>query len=82
MASHGVDFLNKIGYIRLKKQANDIGVCESTIRDWIKQGLTCYRPSRRLVLIKRTDLDEFLSKFRDDKNQVKDLVDSIMKDMA
>ena len=74
--------MSNIEYIRLNALAAQIGVCERTIRDWIKQGLTCYRPSRRLVLIKRTDLDEFLSKFRDDKNQVKDLVDSIMKDMA
>lgn len=74
--------MSNIGYVRINKIARDIGVCERTVRDWIKQGLTCYRPSRRLVLIKRTDLDEFLSKFRDDKNQVKDLVDSIIKDMA
>jgi len=75
-------FMSDTGYIRLNKLSKDIGVCERTVRDWIKQGLICYRPSRRLVLIKQKDLDAFLSKFRDDKSQVDNLVDSITKDMA
>ncbi len=74
--------MNNIGYVRLNKIAKDIGVCERTVRDWIKQGLICYRPSRRLVLIKRADLDDFLSKFKDDKNRIDNLVDQVMEDMA
>ena len=74
--------MSNTGYIRLNNLSKDIGVCERTIRDWIKQGLVCYRLSRRLVLIKRTDLDEFLSKFRDDKNMIDNIVDQVMEDMA
>jgi len=69
-------------YIRLNNLAEEIGICRRTIRDWIKRGLTCYRPSRRLVLIKRTDLDEFLSKYKDDQNQIDELVDQIVKDVV
>jgi len=81
-ASHGVDFLNDCRYIRLKDLAEEIGICQRTIRDWIKRGLICYRPSRRLVLIKRTDLDEFLSKYKDDQNQIDELVDQIVEDVV
>jgi len=69
-------------YIRLNNLAEEIGVCQRTIRGWIKRGLTCYRPSRRLVLIKRRDLDEFLSKHKDDRNQIDELVDQIVKDVV
>jgi len=74
--------MDNTGYMRLGNLAADIGVCERTVRDWIKQGLTCYRPSRRLVLIKRQDLDEFMAKFKDDKNQIDELVDHIVEDLA
>ena len=69
------------GYLRISEIAKDIGVCERTIRDWTKRGLVCYRVSRRLVLIKKSDLDEFLSQFKDDKNIINDLVDEIMQDL-
>jgi len=74
--------MNNTGYIRLNNLAKDIGVCERTIRDWIKQGLPCYRLSRRLVLIKRTDLDKFMDLFKDDKNQLNELVDQVMEDLV
>jgi len=74
--------MSNTGYIRLNKLSQDIGVCERTIRGWIRQGLTCYRPSRRLVLIKRTDLDVFLSKYKDDQRQIDDLVDQIIEDVV
>lgn len=74
--------MNNTGYIRLNKIAEDIGVCERTIRGWIKQGLTCYRPSRRLVLIKKKDLDAFLAKFKDDQNRIDVMVDQILEDVV
>ena len=74
--------MSNTGYIRLNNLARDIGVCERTVRDWIKQGLTCYRPSRRLTLIKRTDLDKFMARFKDDKNQIDELVDHITEGLV
>ena len=76
------NFMSNVEYIRLNRLAKDLCVCERTIRDWISRGLTCYRPSRRLVLIKRTDLDHFLARFKDDKNQIDELVDHITEDLV
>jgi len=67
--------------MRISKVAKDIGVCERTVRDWIRKGLVCYRPSRRLVLIKKSDLDEFMAKFKNKNNLLNDIVDEVMKDL-
>ena len=69
------------GYIRIKELAEDIGVHRKTIQGWIKKGLPCYRPSHRLVLIKKSDLDEFLGQFKNKRNSVDDIVDSVVKDL-
>ena len=70
------------GYMRITSVAKDIGVHERTVRDWIKKGLICYRPSQRLVLIKRSDLDKFMKKFKVKKTDIDDLVESVMKDLV
>ena len=69
------------GYMRITSIAKDIGVHERTVRDWIKKGLICYRPSKRLVLIKRDDLNKFMNKFKVKKADLEELVESIAEDL-
>ena len=69
------------GYIRINDLANDIGVNPKTVAEWIKSGLICYRPSQRMVLVKQSDLDKFMKKFRSKRTDIDEIVENITKDL-
>jgi len=51
------------------------GVSPRTFRDWLKMGLVHSRLPSGTILVKYSDIDEFLTKFRIRENKVDHLVD-------
>ena len=67
------------GWAKIKSAAEYAGISERTLREWLKQGLKHSRlPSGRL-LIRFTDIDEFLSGYEATYNQVDAVVDEVCK---
>ena len=52
-------------YLRVPQAAARFGVCDATLREWIKRRiLPAYAPTRRTLLIKAVDVDKALARFR------------------
>jgi len=52
------------GFFRRRQAANYIGVSLATLDAWIKKKLVpTIRPSKRVVLLKRSDLEQALARF-------------------
>jgi hypothetical protein len=74
---------------RIKQAAVYAGVEERTIREWISKGLHCprlnqtivltpVRLNQKTILIRYTDIDDFLLKFVDDDSAI----DEMLGDLA
>ncbi len=50
-------------WMRISTAAHYADVSERTIRDWVKEGLRHARRTRKLILIKTSDLDDYLENF-------------------
>ncbi|MEM2057166.1 MAG: helix-turn-helix domain-containing protein [Thermoproteota archaeon] len=61
-------------YLSIKKLADYIGVHPNTLRRWIKMGMPHYRFGKR-VLIKVSEFDEWMEKFRVKGSATKDKVE-------
>ena len=57
------------GWAKIKPAARYAGICERTMRTWLKQGLRHSRLPSGTVLIQYTDVDQFLNQFATDINQ-------------
>ena len=51
-----------------------------TLRDYIKTGLPCFKLKGKL-LIRRSEFDQWIEKFRYEKESVKDIADEIMNNL-
>ena len=49
------------GWIRRHEITDHCGVSESTVDRWLRAGLPHKKPSRRMVLVKREDLDKWIA---------------------
>ncbi len=67
------------GWAKIKAAAKYAGISERTMRDWLKQGLHHARLPSRTVLVKYSDIDEFLSRFIVEENEVDAIVDEVLK---
>jgi len=54
-----------MGWAKIKHAARYAGISEKVMREWVnKHGLPHSRINKQLILIKLTDIDDFLSNFR------------------
>lgn len=70
------------GWGRIKEGARYGGVKDRTLRSWLKLGLKHSRLSKGAILIKFSDIDEFLKSFQVNENQVDMIVDETMKELG
>lgn len=66
---------------RVPTCARRVDVSERTVWQWLSQGLPHARVGGT-TLIKFSDLDEWLSKHRVERDKIKDIVDSIVRKHA
>ena len=53
------------GFMRITAAAKYLSISPRTLRTWVARRLVpAYRPTKRLTLFRRDDLDKALSKFR------------------
>ena len=56
------------------------GTNKKRIQEWIDDGLPVYRPPGKTGLIRIADLDEYIQRYRVDKNRTREIVDSVFKE--
>ena len=63
--SHARDVAGGNGYLRTKQASEYLSVSPRTIRQWTAHRiLSAYRPTKRMVLFRKTDLDAAMERFR------------------
>ena len=70
------------GWAKVKDAAGFTGVSERTLRQWLKDGLRHSRLKTGTILIKYEWIDQWLSQFEVNVNEVDDVVDSVMKEFS
>ena len=66
---------------KIKPSAQYAGVCDRTVRYWLKNGLVHSRLPSGTILIKFEEIDKFLESFVVSSNQADALVDEVLKDL-
>ena len=66
------------GWLKIRPSASYCNMSERTLRGWLKEGLKHSR-IKGTVLIKVSDLDQYLKGFAVDGNQVDQLVDGMVR---
>ena len=69
------------GWGKVKQAARYAGVSERTMREWLKQGLKHSRLSTGTILIRYSDIDDWLEGFAVSDDQVDRFVDEICGDL-
>jgi hypothetical protein len=69
------------GWGKVKSAAEYAGMSPRTVSDWLKAGLKHSRLPSGAVLIRFSDIDEYLERFTVDENMVDQMVDEITKDL-
>lgn len=67
------------GWTKTKGGAKYSGVSERTFRDFLKQGLCHSRLKSGTILVKYSEIDQFLRGFEATENKAEKLVDEILK---
>ena len=66
------------GWGKIKPAATYAGISERTLRDFLKQGLKHSRLPTGRILIRFSDIDEYLEKFCVDENRVDRIVEEMI----
>jgi len=69
------------GWAKPIPAAEYAGVKPRTLRSWLRRGLPHSRLSSGLILIKLTDLDAYITKFREEADEVDKIVEETMKEL-
>jgi excisionase family DNA binding protein len=69
------------GWGKIPQAAKYCGVSARTFRPYLKKGLRHVRLPSGTILIKFTDIDEFLAKYEVNSNEVDQLADEIMSEL-
>jgi excisionase family DNA binding protein len=69
------------GWAKIRQAATYSGVSVRTFRPWLKKGLKHVRLPSGTILIKFSDIDDFLSKFAVNENEIEQLADEIMQEI-
>ena len=67
------------GWAKVKEAAKYAGISQRTFSNWLKNGLKHARLKTGTILIKYSDIDEYLDGFTTQKNEVQETVDQIMR---
>jgi len=67
------------GWGKIKSVSKYAGISERTLRTWLKEGLKFSRLKSGTILIKYSWIDEFISSFEFQNNQVEKIVNEIKK---
>jgi len=70
-----------IGWGKVKTAAKYADVSERTFRSWLKQGLKHSRLPSGTILIRYSDIDEWLESFSVNDNQIDEIVEEICEDL-
>jgi len=69
-------------YLGLRAAAKWAGVSEKTIKRWLKRGLPTYQAGpREKILLKREDIDRFLTQKRVSQVDLNKLVEDTLRDL-
>jgi hypothetical protein len=66
------------GWAKIKTASRYADVGERTFRKWLKQGLKHSRLSSGTILVRFSDIDDYLERFAIKDDQVKAIVDEVM----
>ena len=70
------------GFLDIGKAARWASVSEKTISRWLGRGLQFYQEGQRTkILIRPTDLEEFLTRRQAPKSNLDDMVDTVMSEL-
>lgn len=67
------------GWTKIKRAAQYAGIGDRTMREWLKAGLRHSRLPTGTILVRFSDIDEFLESFAVNEDRVDRAVDEIMK---
>jgi excisionase family DNA binding protein len=65
-------------YLSKPELADYLNVSPRTVNEFMKQGLPYYRAGSKILRYKRTEVDEWFSRFRADEDQVDRIVEEIL----
>ena len=68
------------GWGKIPKAAEYAGVSARTMRKYLKKGLRHSRLPTGTVLVKFNDIDEFLSKYQSNGDEVGQITDEVLRD--
>jgi hypothetical protein len=69
------------GWAKLKRAAKFADIGERTMREWLKQGLKHSRLSTGTILIRYSDIDDWLEGFAVNDDQINQIVDEVCRDL-
>jgi len=69
------------GWGKIKSAARYAGVCERTLREWLKLGLKYSKLRSGMILIRYGDIDQFLESFLHEDNRVEKLVEEVCREI-
>ena len=70
------------GWGKVKAVAQYAGISERTFRDWLKQGLKYSRLPSGTILVRFSDIDDWLEGFTVNDDQVSKIVDEVLADLT
>lgn len=70
------------GWGKVKAAAKYAGISERTFRDWLKQGLKHSRLTSGAILVRFSDIDDWLEGFKVNDDNVSKIVDEVLADLT
>lgn len=70
------------GWAKIPEAARYAGMKPRSFREWLREGLKHSRLPSGTILIRYSDIDSFLEKFRVNEDQVESLVAATLKELT
>ena len=70
------------GWVKIKRASKYAGVSERTMRHWFKEGLKHSRLPTGTILIRYSDIDDWLEGFAVADDKVARIIDEVCKDIG
>jgi len=69
------------GWAKIKKAAKYADIGERTMREWLRKGLKYSRLPSGTILVRYSDIDDFLESFSVNGDQVDKIVNDVCKEL-